>query len=265
MEGLSFRKNSQQCQRPDHADPRTQPVTTQFVRVLMTESSNTCDEHGSARRAQLRRLRDAGIAGRHLGCGRRASPTHLRKPPGTRPPSIGFFVDRPLARRIRRATTRGNYQHTGFDLFFTSGITNNLPAMIPVTMLYGTPEDSAAQIALHREARLYRSATSRWARNLTASYAMPEDYGALYIQWADALHKVDPALKLGGPVFEGVNEDIHVWRDAQGQHVVDGALRCLPEVPRPSRRPGVRFASSTIPLERHCKIAWKDLCTLSRS
>ena len=41
----------------------------------------------------------------------------------------------------------GKYRHTGFDLFFTSGITNNLPAMIPVTMLYGTPDDAAAQIA----------------------------------------------------------------------------------------------------------------------
>ena len=36
---------------------------------------------------------------------------------------------------------------TGLDLFYTSGITNHLPAMIPISMLYGTPEDAAAQIA----------------------------------------------------------------------------------------------------------------------
>ena len=48
-------------------------------------------------------------------------------------------------------------------------------------------------------------------------HAMPEDYGALYLQWAAAIHKVDPNLKLGGPIFEGVNEDIHVWPDAQGR------------------------------------------------
>jgi hypothetical protein len=29
----------------------------------------------------------------------------------------------------------------------------------------------------------------------------PEDYGALYLQFAAAIHKVDPTLKLGGPVF----------------------------------------------------------------
>ena len=48
-------------------------------------------------------------------------------------------------------------------------------------------------------------------------HAMPEDYGALYLQWATAIHQVDPTLKLGGPVFEGVNEDITVWPDAQGR------------------------------------------------
>ena len=31
------------------------------------------------------------------------------------------------------------------------------------------------------------------------------------------MHKVDQNLKLGGPVFEGVNEDITVWPDAQGR------------------------------------------------
>src|SRR5437868_7456854 len=35
----------------------------------------------------------------------------------------------------------------GFDLFFTGGITRGLPAIVPVAMLYGTPEDSAAQLA----------------------------------------------------------------------------------------------------------------------
>jgi hypothetical protein len=48
-------------------------------------------------------------------------------------------------------------------------------------------------------------------------HAMPEDYAALYLQWATAIHKVDPKLKLGGPIFEGVNEDIRVWPDAQGR------------------------------------------------
>jgi hypothetical protein len=31
------------------------------------------------------------------------------------------------------------------------------------------------------------------------------------------LHKLDPTLKLGGPSFQGVNEDIKVWPDANGK------------------------------------------------
>jgi hypothetical protein len=48
-------------------------------------------------------------------------------------------------------------------------------------------------------------------------YMLPEDYAALYLQWATALHRVDPALKLGGPSFQGVNRDIEVWPDASGR------------------------------------------------
>ena len=134
----------------------------------------------------------------------------------------------------------GGYQHTGFDLFFTSGITNNLPAMIPVTMLYGTPDDAAAQIA-YIEKRGYPIGYIEMGEEPDGKHAMPEDYGALYIQWADALHKVDPKLKLGGPIFEGVNEDIRVWPDAQGPHLVDGPLCRLPEIARPPQGSGLRF------------------------
>jgi hypothetical protein len=45
----------------------------------------------------------------------------------------------------------------------------------------------------------------------------PEDYGALYLQFAAALHRVDPKLKLGGPSFEGEKEDIQVWPTADGR------------------------------------------------
>jgi hypothetical protein len=47
-------------------------------------------------------------------------------------------------------------------------------------------------------------------------YTVPEDYAALYVQFAAALHKVDPGLKLGGPIFTGQNEDVQTWPDADG-------------------------------------------------
>jgi hypothetical protein len=48
-------------------------------------------------------------------------------------------------------------------------------------------------------------------------HTMPEDYGAIYCQWATAIHKLVPGAKLGGPVFEGVNKDITLWVDDQGR------------------------------------------------
>jgi hypothetical protein len=104
----------------------------------------------------------------------------------------------------------------GFDLFYTSGITRGLPALIPIAMLYGTPEDSVAQIA-YLEKRGYPIAYIEMGEEADGQYMVPEDYAALYLQWATALHGLNPSLKLGGPVFQGVTEDIKTWRNAQGQ------------------------------------------------
>ena len=89
--------------------------------------------------------------------------------------------------------------------------------MIPVTMLYGTPDDAAAQILRTSGNAATWSPGSKMGEEPDGKHAIPEDYGALYIQWATAIHKIDPTLKLGGPVFEGVNEDIRVWPDARGR------------------------------------------------
>jgi F5/8 type C domain-containing protein len=190
------------------------PVTTQFVRVLMTESSNTCDLHGSS---DIRNCVGYAIQEIHAGTVD-ANGTFSDVAKGTigkdAPTYCSSSIDPWHSANDVNAT--GSYQHSGFDLFFTSGLTNNLPAMIPVTMLYGTPDDAAAQIA-YVEKRGYPIGYIEMGEEPDGKHAMPEDYGALYIQWADAIHKVDPKLKLGGPIFEGVNEDIRVWPDAQGR------------------------------------------------
>ena len=61
-----------------------------------------------------------------------------------------------------------------------------------------------------------RSGSSSLKRFPDGKHMLPEDYGALYLQFANALHHVDAGLKLGGPAFQGVSEDIRVWPDAQG-------------------------------------------------
>ena len=189
-------------------------ITTRYLRVLMTASSNTCDEHGSS---DIRNCVGYAIREIHAGSvdASGAFTDAAKDATGKNAPTYcSSSIDPWHSADDVNAT--GAYQHTGFDLFFTSGITNNLPALIPVTMLYGTPDDAAAQIA-YVEKRGYSLAGIEMGEEPDGKHAMPEDYGALYVQWADAIHKVDPKLKLGGPIFEGVNEDIRVWPDAQGR------------------------------------------------
>jgi hypothetical protein len=226
----------------------TAPVSTRFLRIWMTESSNTCDVHGSD---DVRNCVGYAIEAIHAG----VPPfteiiTGVAHIPTYRSSSIDPWHS------AADVNAGGGYQHSGFDVFFTSGITNNLPAMIPVTMLYGTPDDAAAQIA-YIEKRGYPISYIELGEEPDGKHAMPEDYGALYLQWAAAIHKVDPKLKLGGPVFEGVNEDIRVWPDAQGRTSWLG--RFIDYLKAHGRLSDLAFVSfEHYPFEQ-CNITWKTL------
>jgi hypothetical protein len=82
-------------------------------------------------------------------------------------------------------------------------------------MLYASLRIRVIQIAYLKSGG-YPIPTSRWAEEPGRTIYVAEDYGALYLQWATALHKLDPN-DIGGPVFEGVKRDIQVWPDAPGR------------------------------------------------
>ena len=189
------------------------PIRAQHLRILMNASSHSVEPGASAdpRNAQ-------GYAIRELFAGTRTAD--------------GLFHD--LIRHCKDQEQTLTYcssvdpwhepgdlneqggDQTGFDLFFTSGYTRGLPAMIPISLIYGQPEDAANQIA-YLEKRGYPISYVEMGEECDGHYMVPEDYGALYLQFAAALHKVDPRLKLGGPVFTGSNKDIETWPDAQGR------------------------------------------------
>jgi hypothetical protein len=230
------------------------PVSTQYLRVWMTESSNTCDLHGSD---DIRNCVGYAIQEIHAGNvdASGAFDDAAKDASDQNQPTFCSSSIDPW-HSAADANASGSYQHSGFDLFFTSGLANNLPAMIPVTMLYGTPEDAAAQIAYIKK-RGYPIAYIEMGEEPDGKHALPEDYGALYIQWAKAIHKVDPKLKLGGPVFEGVNEDIRVWPDAQGRTSWMG--RFVDYLKAHGRLGDLAFVSfEHYPFER-CDITWKTL------
>jgi hypothetical protein len=229
------------------------PVVTRYVRVLMTESSNTCDLHGAG---DVRNCVGYAIQEIHVGT---ADPdgafAEIQKNLGDKPTAYHTSSIDPW-HSAADVNATGAYQHSGFDLFFTSGITNNLPAMIPVTLLYGTPDDAAAEIA-YIEKRGYNIGYIEMGEEPDGKRAMPEDYGALYIQWATAIHRVDPKLKLGGPIFEGVNEDIRVWPDARER--VSWMGRFVDYLKTHGHIADLAFVSfEHYPFEP-CSITWKSL------
>jgi hypothetical protein len=244
------------------------PVSTRYLRVLMTKSSDTCDEHGSQdvrncvgyaiQQIQVGTISQSANAeaGSFVPTPKNPeAPTNSRHGRNHQTSYIASSID-PWHAASDVIDDGGNYEHTGFDLFFTSGITNNLPAMIPVTLLYGTPEDSAAEIA-YIEKRGYPVRYVEMGEEPDGQHMLPEDYAALYLQWATAIHKVDPKTKLGGPIFEGVNQDIRVWPDAQGRTSWMG--RFIDYLKAHGRLSDLAFvAFEHYPFDT-CDITWKNL------
>ena len=229
-----------------------QPIRTRFLRIWMTESSNTCDTHGSGDKRNC-----AGYAISEISAGNFNS--------------LGQFVDlvqhkNSQAQTATQVSSTDPWHtaegilprriQTGFDLFFTSGLTNHLPAMIPIAMAYATPEDSAAEIAYLKK-RGYPISYVEMGEEPDGQFMLPEDYGALYLQWATALHKVDAKLKLGGPIFTGMNEDLEVWPDAEGRTSWLG--RFVDYLKDHDRLDDLSFVSFEHYPFAPCEIGWADL------
>ncbi|MGH9503973.1 MAG: discoidin domain-containing protein [Terriglobales bacterium] len=233
-------------------------VSARFVRILMTASSNTCDTHGSTdrrncvgyaiREIYLGTINAAGdfIDLLHHSPDQQQSLTYCSSvDPWHEPKDLYLAPDR-----------MESGDQPGLDLFYTSGITRGLPAVIPVAMLYGTPEDSVAQMTYLKK-RGYPIWYVEMGEEPDGQYMQPEDYGAFYLQWAAALHRVDPNFKLGGPVFEGVTEDIKAWPDAHGKTSWFG--RFLDYLKAHGRLSDLAFMSFEHYPYDGCETPWKNI------
>lgn len=230
-------------------------ISTRWVRVVMTQSSNQPGPHGSDDvRHRLGYAIYEVYVGRLEADGKFADLVK-HAPDGRQQTATYCSSTDPW----HTAADLSPYEdQTGWDIFFTSGITNGLPALITVPLIYSVPEDAAAMVAYLKK-RGYPISWVEMDEEADGQYYMPEDYATLYIQFADAMLKADPTLKgkLGGPVFQGINQDVSIWPDARGNKSWFG--RFYDYLKSHSRHGDLSFASFEIYPYEACTMKWDDL------
>ncbi len=187
------------------------PRRVQFVRIVMSGSSRTSAQPSNDIRDRL------GFAIREIEVGpidkhnrfhdhlRHARDRHRQTviyvsstDPWHRAEDIDFSVEQP-----------------GLDFILRGALTNGLPVLAPVGVLYDTPENAAAEIN-YLVQRNYALEGIELGEEPDGQWVSPEDYAALYTGVARRVGAVNPRLKLGGPSLQNFEEKMLTWADASG-------------------------------------------------
>lgn len=98
-----------------------------------------------------------------------------------------------------------NTEQPGFDFIFRSGLTNGLPVLVPVPVLYDTPENGTAEIR-YLTARHYPIDRVELGEEPDGQFIDAEHYAQLYLQFVDALRHVNNHLQFGGPSLQDIEQ-----------------------------------------------------------
>lgn len=184
------------------------PIATRFVRVLLLEGSGTAPAGSTDWRDR------AGFAVREIEVGRIG-------PNGKLHDLLRHGADHDLQSWTHVSSTDPwhrasdidkDTEQPGLDRMFSSGIAGDRPMMIPVGTLYDTPENAAAEIR-YLTRRGYRLDQAELGEEPDGQYGNPEDYGALYLKWVDAMRPINPALSFGGTSAQDPTTDLWMRPD----------------------------------------------------
>jgi hypothetical protein len=215
-----------------HGRPQTQtlrlartPVRTRFVRISMSASSHTAPPGSHDVRDRV------GYAIRELYLGTLDSGTRrVGGHPAVGHPTAEAFRDLLVHAADRYQTTiytsstdpwhratdlNRDYEQPSFQTVLGSGLTRGQPMLVPVPILYGTPANAVAQLRYLRALHV-RMRGVELGEEPDGQLISPEDYGALYIQFARAIKRAFPRLALGGPGFASSIPDWAYWPNAHG-------------------------------------------------
>jgi hypothetical protein len=192
-----------------------------FVRVVMTRSSQASAQTSDDIRDRL------GFAIREIELGKIDSP-----PLGSGAPSIhNHFYD-----YIHHAADRHEQsviyvsstdpwhraedidykvEQPGLDFILRSALTNGLPVLVPVSLLYDTPDNATAEIN-YLVRRNYDLEGIELGEEPDGQWASPEDYAVLYAGVARRIGALDRRFKFGGPSLQNFDDQLLTWPDASG-------------------------------------------------
>jgi len=103
----------------------------------------------------------------------------------------------------------------GVDFILQSRLTNKLPVLVPVGVLYDTPENAVAEVN-YLLRRGYPLEGIELGEEPDGQWVTPEDFAMLYASVATKLRELNPDLKLGGPSLQSFQEHLLTWPDKSG-------------------------------------------------
>ena len=185
--------------------------SVRFLRILMSQSSGTSAERSNDIRDRLGfAIREIDVGridgqGRFHDCVHHAPDRHKQTviyvsstDPWHRPTDIDYGVEQP-----------------GLDFVLRGELTNGLPVLVPVGVLYGTPETATAEIKYLLK-RQYPLEGIELGEEPDGQWVSPEGYAALYAGVAHRLSELSSSLKLGGPSLQNFESQLLTWPDASG-------------------------------------------------
>jgi len=182
----------------------------QFVRILMSRSS-----HGS--KDTSNDVRDSlGFAVREIDLGKMDKDggfhDHIRHAPDRHRQTIVYTSSTDPWHRAEDIDY--DTEQPGLDFILRSKLTNQ-PVLVPVGVLYDTPDNAVAEIQ-YLLRRNYRLEGIELGEEPDGQWIAPEDYAALYAGVARRLAELKPPLKLGGPSLQNFEDELLTWTDASG-------------------------------------------------
>ncbi|MDE2405560.1 MAG: discoidin domain-containing protein [Sphingomonadales bacterium] len=183
------------------------PVRVKYLRVLLQQGSRTAPPGSTDWRDR------AGFAVREVGAGRLGQDgrlVDLVRHAAAR--NAQTFAHVSSTDPWHRATDRDpRLEQPGLDRVFRSGLGNGRPIMVPVGVLYDTPDDAAAELRFLRR-RGYPVRQVELGEEADGQYGSAEDYAALYLAWVDRLRPLAPAIRFGGPSAQSALSE--TWLDS---------------------------------------------------